>query len=639
MEPSGFPMSLLLMEQEALSRRVRALEANSLTAQLQLVLTQLTAMRVGIDQIALATSRYAGFAFAEAFSPGGRFGAPPMIAGALAVHIVNIRDLVASSGIGGFFEGLLGGIGRFVGGLFGGIIGGTIAGVTLPVMIGMMDTIVTTIDRILDRLGIGGGTPPPAPAGTDPATPTGALGASATDQLGELRAILDLATGLTETAASGTPAPERMQASLTPAAERWLDMLRTAQSLIGGLTRLVDGLVLLVPILVGSLALLVNKIDAIKLVIIELLQFVVRNVLVLRGLVLVTVFDLLASAARLGAGLVGILSETVRGALTGVFALLGTILQAALGIFEFLASGLQRTINALLGWLVDTLFVVLARLGDLRIFRLITHLVRVLPAVLPPLYELLRPAGSASLSATQVTALTDAAALVIAEPAVPGTLPSASLPAMPNIADTIAPAAATAALQASLDTTRQALLRGVDDTLGALRTGLTDISSAMTAMVRAELDRNATTFGPQLDRVRTRAAEVADAFSAAERAARARPATGLEAIAQAYESWLVGTGFRSMLDTLTENFRRTAPTDTGSIPGAVATESVVAARASIEIADVVIDLTPPPARRPVASVRDDTEIDGLTMRVLDHLDELRRRGMYHIPGAPMTAAV
>ena len=40
MEPSAFPMSLLLMEQEALSRRVRALEANSLTAQLQLVLTQ-----------------------------------------------------------------------------------------------------------------------------------------------------------------------------------------------------------------------------------------------------------------------------------------------------------------------------------------------------------------------------------------------------------------------------------------------------------------------------------------------------------------------------------------------------------------------------------------------------------------------
>ncbi|OYY91544.1 MAG: hypothetical protein B7Y45_03025 [Sphingomonas sp. 28-66-16] len=636
MEPNSLPISLMMMEQESLSRRVAALEAHSLTAQLQLIVSQLSAMRTSLDQIGLATSRYAGFAFAEAFTPGGRFGAPPMIAGSLAVHIVNIRDLVASSGIAGFFEGLLGGIGRFFGGLFGGIIGGTIAGVALPVMIGMMDTIVTTIERIINRFGIGGG--PPAP--TKPETPTGALGESATDQLGELRSILDLATGLVEAAGSGEPpAAGRLQASLTPAAERWLEMLRTVQSVVGGITRLVNGLTLLVPVLVGSLALLIDKLDAIKLAIIDVLQFVVRNVLVLRGLVLVTVFDLIASAARLAAGLVGILAETIRNALTGVFALIGTILQGALGVFQFLAGGLQRTVNALLGWVVDTLFVVLARLGDLRIFRLITHIVRVLPAVLPPLYELIRPAGSAALTPTQQADLSAAAALAIPGPAVAGTLPSASLPALPNIADAVAPAAATAALQTALDDTRQGLLRGVDDTLGALRTGLREIGSSMTSLVQDELTRNTERFRPQLDQVRTRSAEVADAFAVAERAARERPRTGLEAIAQAYQRWLVGSGFRSMLDTLTASFRATPPSDTGSIPGAVATESIDRPRASIEIADVVIDLTPPTPPRPAAEPHAARDIESITMEVLAHLDELQRRGLRFVPGAPMAAAV
>ncbi|MES3153130.1 hypothetical protein [Sphingomonas faeni] len=638
MDPTSYPLGLLLMEHEALARRVAVLETHSLVAQLGQAIAQLAAMRLSVDQIATATARYAGFAFAEAFTPGGGFGAPPMIAGALAVHIVNIRDLVASGGIGGFIEGLLGGIGRLFGGLVGGIVGGTIAGVALPVMIGMMSTIVTTIERIIQRLGIGT-KPAPATAATPETTPTGALGQSATDQLAELRSILDLATGLVETAGSGAPPPaERLQASLTPAGERWLTMLHAVQATVAGIVRLIDGMVLLVPILVGSLALFVDKLDAIKLAIVDMLEFLVRNVLLLRGVVLVTVFDLVASAARLAAGLATILAETIRGALTGIFTLVGTVLTGALAVFQFLAGALQRTVNVMLRWLVDTLFVVLARFGDLRIFRLITHLVRVLPAVLPPLLALIRP-DAPPLARAQIRALNRAARIDIPGPQAAGALPSSLLPAMPNVADAIAPAGAAASLQAALDGTRQELLRGMDEMIGALRTGLTAVATRMETLVAAELERNSTRFATQLGIVHQRSIDVGRSFTEAHDAASTRPATGLEAIAAAYEAWLTGTGFTTMLDQLTESFRRTPASDTQSIPGAVVADTVDRVRATIEIADVVIDLTPvaAPAARSVPHARFD--IDRLTSDVLAHIDELRRRGLDFAPGAPLAAAV
>ncbi|KQN29381.1 hypothetical protein [Sphingomonas sp. Leaf38] len=647
MDPTSFPLSLLLMEQEALARRVTALETHSLAAQLGQAIAQLAGMRLSVDQIAAATARYAGFAFAEAFTPCGGFGAPPMVAGALAVHIVNIRDLVASGGIGGFIEGLLGGIGRLFGGLVGGIVGGTIAGVALPVMLGMMQSIVTTIEAIIRRLGIG---PQPATATTTDSpsaatTPTGALGQSATDQLAELRSILDLATGLVQAAGSGAPPPaERLQASLTPAGERWLTMLHAVEAAVASVSRLVEGLTALVPILVGSLALFVDKLDAIKLAIIEMLQFLVRNVLLLRGVVLVTVFDLVASAARLAAGLAAILAETIRGALTGIFTLVGTVLTGALSVFQFLAGALQRTVNVMLRWLVDTLFVVLARFGDLRIFRLITHLVRILPAVLPPLLALIRPSAPA-LDPAQATALAAAAAIGIPGPQTAGALPSSLLPPMPNVADAIAPPAAVAALQGALDSTRQGLLQGMDDTIGALRAGLGAVATRMETLVADELQRNSDRFATQLALVHQRSTEVAGSFeqarilAEAETAARRQPATGLEAIARAYEAWLTGTGFTTMLDRLTDSFRRTPATDTQSIPGAVVADTVDRVRATIEIADVVIDLTPAaaPARRAEPHARFD--IDRLTGDVLAHLDELRRRGLDFAPGAPLAAAV
>ena len=193
------------------------------------------------------------------------------------MHVVNLRDLVASSGVAGFFEGLLGGIGRFFGGLIGGVVGGTIAGVALPVMIGMVSSIVSNIDRIIARLGLTGESAA-APA-TPPGTPPPSSGAG---QIAEMRDILSLVTGLFEAAGSGAPDPSRRELIATPQMQQWQAMLLTVQNIVEGVTRVVRGLIILVPILVGSLALLIDKLDSIKLAFVEMLSFLVRNVLLLR---------------------------------------------------------------------------------------------------------------------------------------------------------------------------------------------------------------------------------------------------------------------------------------------------------------------------------------------------------------------
>jgi hypothetical protein len=567
--------------------------SDEIVTQMGLLLTQMRGIRTTLDQVAQATARYAGFAFAEAFTPGGRFGAPPMRGGALLVHVNNLRDLVASSGIAGFFEGLLGGIGRFFGGLFGGLIGGTIAGVTLPVMIWKIDSIVATLRNILDRVGIGS-TPTGTAASTTPEdSPTASVaGQSMTNQIGEFREILSLLTGLFETSATGSPASERLESSMTPQHERWMTMLRSVENVVGGVTRIVNGLIILVPMLIGSLALLIDKLDAIKLAFVEMMQFIIRNVMLLRGVVLVTVFDLLAVAARLAAGLVQVIGQMVQGLLTSLFDIAGTVLQGALAVFQFLAGGLQRTVNGMLRWLVDTLFVVLARFGDLRVFRLVSHLIQVMPAVLPPLYELLR-GSSPALTTAQQTALDNAAALTMPGPTMPsGTLPSSLLPAMPDPADLAIPAAALATLRTQMDSLRDGLLRGVNDLTNSVATGFAQLSARFDAMVSTELDRSRSDYAANLSAVRERSAEFAGAFAEAERAVRERPETGLEAIAQAYEQWLSGTGMSTLLDQITRQFAATPPSATGSIPGAVVGETLDRPRASIEIQEVIIDLTP-----------------------------------------------
>jgi hypothetical protein len=567
---------------------------DELVTQMGLLLTRMDRVATALDQIAQATARYAGFAFAEAFTPGAGFGAPPLRDGALLVHVVNLRDLVASSGIAGFFEGLFGGIGRFFGGLIGGIVGGTVAGVALPVMIGQIAVIVGRVERIINRLGLGREMAVAAAGTTAPATPPPPSPPSVGGQLDELRDILSLVTGLFEAASSGGAVAEsRRELIATPRVQQWQSMLLTVQAVVQGVTRVVRGLVILVPILVGSLALLIDKLDVIKLAFVEMLSFIVRNVMLLRGVVLVTVFDLLAATARLVSGLVQVIGLMVQGLLRAVFDMAATVLEGALSVFHFLAGALQRTVNGLLRWLVDTLFVVLARFGDLRIFRLVTHLVQVMPAVLPPLYELLKSDSSPALTEAQINALDRAAALALPSPEFPSdALPSTLLPTLPDVAELALPEAEVTRLRESLGTLRDGLLDGVGDLTNSVQSGFAALALRFDTMVNEELAHSQGDYADRLRAVRENADAFASAFSAAERALRERPASGMEAIAQAYEQWLAGPGLEGILGRITDFFRDTSATDAGSIPERIVDQPLDRPRASIDIDEVVIDLGP-----------------------------------------------
>lgn len=579
---------------------------DELSGQMGLILTQLRLTRRALEDIERSTSRYSGFAFAGALSAGAGFGQPPMVSGALRVFVVNINDLTAGGGLGGFFEGLLGGVGRFFGGLVGGIVGGTIGGVALPVMIWKLEEIVGHIRAILAALGITGGAPAVSAA---PSAPTVApapqpAGPTLAEQLRDVRATVNTFTALFEAASSGPgstagaeAAARRSSFPLTAGGERWLAMMQSAQNIIDGLTRVINGLILLVPILMGSLTLLLSRLDVIKLAVLEILQFIMRNVFLLRGVILVTVFDTVAAAARLTGGLLGVIGNAVAQVLSALFRMIGSVLQAAVAGFRFVATGLQNTINSLLLWLLDTLWVVLTNLGELRIFRVLVHVISILPAVLIPLYELLR-GSSPPLTSTQIGLLQAAARTPIPGPGpVPTGMPSTSLPNFPNVADLIASTPMVESLERAVNSASTALVTEVRGVFGTLETMLSRLGAQLDEAGRRESLIEGTPIAENLRLVERRSADLANALSQSTTAARNRPRTGLETIAQAYERWLNEGGLNLVLDNMTRHFQETPPADVGSVPKRIVGEPVDRPRASVDIQDVTIEIEPPRAPR------------------------------------------
>lgn len=589
--------------------------------QLGLILTQLRFTRRAVEDIERSTARYGGFTFATAIAAGPRFGEPPMINGALKVYVVNINDLAPGGGIGGFLEGLLGGVGRFFGSFFGGLVGGTISGVSIPFMIGQLNRLAERIERILRLVGIGTGTTPaakPEAAKEEPAT--GGLNLLATLQ--QVERVVNTFTALFQAASTGPEAAARTSNfPSTPGGERWLAMLTTASAILTGIAHVVDGLVLLVPLLIGALAFVITRLDDVKLAFLDMLQFVLRNVLLLRGVVLTTLFDTVAAAARLGANVLGILATAVERILGSIFTMLGTLLDVAVGAIRFIANGLQRTIDALLRWLLETAFVVLTRLGDTLVFRFIVHVVQLLPSVIPPLWEL-------KFGKTFTGAIT---APPIAPPTFPGG--AAPLPAFPDLAAIITPSARD--FGNSVATATGTLTREMRDIFGAGKSALTSLSGSLEQAAAGEA-RAAERLGEHYRTVRDRSRDFAAALTPAVEAARREPATGFEAIAQAYESWLGTGGLDTLLGTITEHFRRGPTTGAAaatSLPGTVVGGAVGdRPRATIEIDAITIEIAPPAGTAPtptaggVSSVTAEPQ-ESVSISTLNELfHELEERG-------------
>ena len=609
-----------------------------LILQMGLMLTQLRIARRALEDIERSTAQYGGFAFSSALSAGPSFGTPPLLNGALKVHIVNIGSLAPGGGFGGFLEGLLGGVGRFFGGLFGGIVGGTISSVTLPYMLYLIDNIAQTIDRILTRLGIGTGsraTESGTPTPSDAESTGGSSGANLGDQLSDIRRTVASFTALFQSASGNTEgAAQRSGLPGTPQGERWLTILRSAEGLITGIARVIDGLILLVPILLGSLVLFIQRLDVVKLAVIEMLQFIMRNIFLLRGVILTTVFDTVAAAARLAGNILGILATSVQRILSAVFNMIGHLLDAAVAALRFIATGLQNTIDGMLRWLVGSLGAILTQIGDLRIFRVLTHVIRIIPAVLPPLYELIRGSDSPPLSPGQQRALREASALPIPGPSQSGT-PGTVIPGFPNLGEALVPPDRVRELSDVLSQSSSGLSR---EASGIFRTGtgtLFGLAGELDRAVSQETEFSGTRLERNLRVVVQRSDELAQALSSAQQAARERPETGLETIARAYEQWLSGGGLNTLLGNISQHFSRTSPSEAGTIPQRIVAETTIRPRATVDIQNVTIEIAPPEA----SDTSDDTTDSGLesilrisdtalASRVIRQLRELRERGEY-----------
>lgn len=582
------------------------------------VLTQVRSARRAIEEIERNTSRYLGFEFAQALSEGPRFGAPPLHHGALRVHVININDLAPGNSLGDFLMGLLGGIGNFIGGLVGGMVGGTIAGLALPDMIGQIERITQNLLAIIRRLGVGASppaatpaapTPAPTPPPTTPPAPTGETLLTTVTGIGsmvrQLTALFMAASsGPGDTSgpnAAGRAAPEVLSA----AGERWLTILGGINHLLDRVANIVNGLIILIPMVIGSIALLISNLGGIRRAILETFQFVLRNLLVLRGVLLTTIFETVASAARLVAAIVGLLSTAIQSAIGSIFTMISAIIAAAFDAITTLAQTLQSVISTLLTWLITGVFTVLRAIGDLAVFRTIDHVIRILPAVLEPIYNIVVAfkTGSASTGfpADLHNALMTAAAA--GTPSASGTTtPPSGTPSDPAAAFATPPdftadfTAASATLRGAIEATsaemNTAVLRSFDAAGGALN----GIAGTFNTAIRSEADFSRDLLSRNLTPLTDRADTLARAISAPI-AATSAP-TGFEEISAAYERWLTGEGLARTLNLATQQFAATSTaTDGTSVTDrlGLARGQTDPARANIEIDRVEIVIGDPAA--------------------------------------------
>ncbi|MES2055448.1 MAG: hypothetical protein V4564_05855 [Pseudomonadota bacterium] len=569
------------------------------------LLTQLRSARRALEDVQRSTSRYGGFEFSKAFASGERFGAPPLFDGALMVHVVNINDLAPGNSFGGFIEAMLGGVGNFFGNLIGGVVGGTLSGLALPKMIERLDRIVPKIGEIIDKLGIGKDKAKPDDAKSAPEAQA-KTGESLLATFEGIRDLVKDVTALFEVGAGkGTDgaadAARTSQKPLTETGERWMAILNGVNIFLERTNRLVEGLILLIPMAVGAIAFLIANLAEIRRALLETIQFLLRNALVLRGVLLTIVFETVASAARLAANIVGIIGDTILSVLTAIFAIIKKLLEAAFDALEALASALKEVVEKLLTWLVDGLFNVLRAIGDLTVFRTVDHLVKVLPALLSAIYMLKASKALPADVQGMLTAAHDAAfnpaPAAAAQPGTGGPVvnqgPATTaqiIGKFPDFGTDFKALGAT--LGSAVDATGADVVNDVKVSIGSITTTLGGVSGRFDKAARDEATFSSgvlTKYGAQIT---ANAGDLTKAITTPV-AADTAP-TGFELIAKSYEQWLTGGGMKSVLDEASKHFTDAPKQGDGAPTGALRLlrGQFDRPRASIEIDEVEIVIQP-----------------------------------------------
>lgn len=564
------------------------MDDEAVITQIGLLLTQVHYARIALEGIERATTRYAGIALSmQGSSAGGSgtpWGAPPLFDGALKVYVVNLADLTSGSSLGDVIAGVLGGAGRFLGGFVGGIAGGAVGAVALPWMLHEAARITEHVDSILARLGA-------APGGTG--TAGGAGGSTLSDQLQSLTSLVREVTGLFTAAASGPGSGGPRTGAAAGADGGITAALQPALAVAIAATRLVDGLVLLLPMAVGSIALLLNSLGRIEVAVLDLVEFALRGALLLRAAVLGAALDAVSVLGRLAATTIGLVVTALDTIIPSVFRLLVTGLETALTALSIVSTGIKNLVDGLLLWLRDGLGSMLIFIGNLRVFRLLEHLAQVAPAVLAAVARLM----DKPLSRTELRALERASRIILPSGSGASSVVPPVAPAPDLLALALPPAARTAlvdsvrALGTSFATETHTSLTAVHGALGGIGTAFRHAAD--------HLDDNlATEIGARSQIAAAEVRGLSRALEEARATARERPATGLEAIATAYEGWLSGGGLSRLFDQIQGHFA-SAPTSGATASTSLAGRTVQAVladrsdrRVVVEIDEVVLELAP-----------------------------------------------
>ncbi|HEX8573147.1 MAG TPA: hypothetical protein VF759_10400 [Allosphingosinicella sp.] len=577
----------------------------AILASVGMLLTQLRSARRALEDVQRSTARYGGFEFARAFTAGDRFGQPPMFDGALMVHVVNINDLAPGNSFGGFLESLFGGIGNFFGNLIGGVVGGTLSAFRLRQMLERLENIVANINLIMTKIGIGEKRPDDATKAKSSPEAQANTGESLLTTLEGIKSMVRDVTALLEVGAGkgseagAKDAAKTSQTPMTETGERWMAILNGVNILLDRTGRLVNGLVLLIPMAVGGIAFLVGNLGEIRRALLETVQFLLKNALILRGVLLTIVFETVASAARLAGAVVGIIGTTIQSVLSAIFAVIQTLLGAAFDAIETLTNALQAIIGSLLQWLVDGVFNTLRAIGDLTVFRTIDHLTRILPSLLPAIYML---KSSTSLPDEVLQMLRQSHDAGFRTP--PGGTPGAPGGAIqgagnsattqiigefPDIKKILKPTGAT--ISAGVGAAGSTVAVDVKASIDAMTTSLSGVAGKFDAAARKEGDFSKRVLDKYGQQIKGRADELTVAITAPLEAVG--PETGFEDIAKTYEKWLTGGGMKSVLDLAAKHFQdspKAGEEPTGALR--LLRGQFDRPRASIEIDEVEIVIEP-----------------------------------------------
>jgi hypothetical protein len=557
------------------------------------LLTQLRTARRALENIDRNTSTYSGFEFARALTQRAEFGQPPMFQGALMVHVVNIDDLAPGNGFGGFVEALLGGIGNFFSNLVGGLVGSFLTSWKLPEMLESLRAIVADVKDILRMIGVGQGDKnksDQAKSGSSESFLT---------TLDGIRTMIREVTALFTAASSGPEAAaQTSQTPITKTGEAWMAILDGVNRLLDRATHLVDGLVLLIPNVVGGLSFLLANLGRLRDEMLLTVQFVLRNVLVLRGVVLTVIFETVASAARLATSVVGILATTIEGLIGSIAAVVRELLGAVFDALKVLADGLRAIVTSILKWLVDGIVQTLRVIGDLPIFRTIDHLIRILPALIGPIYALMNKGAAlpGGLQKNLDTAFSKGFAPGATTPTSSTKPAPVTIGKFPDLNEIIDPVGAT--LTSAVDATADGIKGSVAKTFDSVGGALGDMSTRFDKAAKDEAGFSRKLLEGNVGTITKNADALTQAITKPVGADQGP--TGLEAIAKAYESWLTtGGGLRSLLGEIEKHFSDKPPSGEPGGQLGLLRGQFDRPRATIDIDEVEIvidtatDATPP----------------------------------------------